>query len=280
VIIFIVIKKFPELIQIDADTLVETKEEKVKRRIIREKLERNFIIKVKGSVKKAQPWFKKIGIFAKRVFDKTLELERKYRKKLEPKTVAEREKIDNETEDLVKNGLELLAEEKFSEAERKFIDAVALDPKDIEAYQGLAELYWEQGKLDEAKQTYEYILKLNADNYDAYSHLGSIARTQGDLERARDCHLKSIELDSQAAVHYLDLAGVYQEREELDKAFECLEKAVGLEPNNPRNLDALLELSIMMGKKREAKEYLSRLIEVNPENQKIEEFNGRIKEMK
>ena len=280
VIIFIVIKKFPKLTQVDTETLPESKEEKAKDRIIKAKLERKLLVKVKSWFKKARPLADKLSVITKNIFNKTLELERAYRKKLEPKTLQEKEKVDAKTDDLVKSGEELLAQDKFVQAERKFIDAIALDSKDLEAYQGLAELYLEQDRVEEARETFEYILKINTDNYDAYSQLGSIAKAEGNLQKARDYHLKSIALDSQAAVHYLNLAEVYQEMEDLKKAFECLEKALGLEPNNPRNLDAILNLSIIMGDKKEARSYLKKLAAVNPENQKLEELGERIKEMK
>ncbi|MBI5621260.1 tetratricopeptide repeat protein [Candidatus Falkowbacteria bacterium] len=280
VIIAVVIKKFPQLTQIDVETLPETKAGETRERIVRAKLERNFFAKFRALSKRARPIGDRAVATFRTVFEATLALERKYREKLAPKTLAEKQKVDAKTEDLVKSGEELMAQDKFVEAERKFIDAIALDPHDSEAYGGLGALYWEQGKLDEARETFEHVLKLNADNYDAYAHLGNIARKQGKLENARDYQLKSIELDSQAVGHYLDLADVYEEMEELNSAFDCLQKALGLEPNNPRNLDAMVRLSIMMGKKEEAQTALKKLKEVNPDNQKLEELRKQIRGIK
>lgn len=280
VIIFIVIKKFPNLSQVDVETLPKVKEENTKKRIIRERLEREVLSRIRSSAKKLKPASDRMVLGFRNALNKTLEMERSYRKKLEqPRTHEEKQKIEAKTDDLVEEGEKLLSQNNFAEAERKFIDAIALDPKGLDAYKGLGELYFEQGKMTEAKETFEYILKLNADNYDAYSHLGNIALAQGNPEAARVMLLKSIELDSQAAVHYLDLAKTYRELDQSEEAYNALQKAVGLEPNNPRNLDALLDLSIILGKKKEAKDLLAKLTEVNPENQKIEEFKERIKQI-
>jgi len=280
IIIIVVVRKFPQLSQLDVKTIPQAREEQAKKRIIKEKLERDLLVQMRKGAKKLRPLLNKLILGFKNIFDRTLALERSYRQKLEPKTPQEQEKVDVKTDDLVKAGVKLLAEEKFSEAEKKFIDALTLDANDTEAYQGLGELYWQQGKLKEAKQTFEHILRLNADSYDAHSYLGNISLKEGNLEEAREHHQKSIELDSQAAVHYLDLAEVCRQLDDLEEAFNCLEKAVGLEPNNPRNLDAFIDLSIMMGKKKEAREALRTLKEVNPENQKIKEFESRIRKIK
>lgn len=280
VIIFIIVRKFPQLSNIDVETIPEEKQGAVRDRLVRERFRRNFLEPLKSLSKKTGPAFSAASRGFSKTYSKVLEMERNYRKKLEPKTPKEKKEIDKKTENLVSQGEELLGKNNFAEAERKFIDAIALDPKDAEAYHGLGELYWEQGKMTEARETFEFLLKLNAENYEVYSHLGNIALAQGDLERARDYQLKSIELDSAAAVHYLDLARVYKESGKMDEAYESLQKAAGLEPNNPRNLDALLDLSIMMGKKKEAKEALIKLKEVNSENQKIEEFEEKIVKMK
>ncbi|MFA6534402.1 MAG: tetratricopeptide repeat protein [Patescibacteria group bacterium] len=278
VIIFIVGRKFSKLAQINLETLPEVKASATKERIVRAKLERNILIPFRHFLKKAKPAAVVAGEIVRRLVEKTLEWEKKYSRPL--KTGGKTAETSAQKVALVAAGYDLLAAGKEAEAEKKFIDAIALDPQAVEAYHGLGELYWEQGKLAEAQETFEYIIKLNADNYDAHSHLGNIAAAKGDWAKARDYHQKSISLDSQAAVHYLDIARVYQEMGEPAKAYESLEKAVGLEPNNPRNLDALLNLSIMMNKKKEARDLLKKLREVNPENQKLDEFEGMIRKMK
>jgi Flp pilus assembly protein TadD len=79
---------------------------------------------------------------------------------------------------------------------------------------------------------------------------------------------------------FFEVADLYQEEGEEDKAREAYERAVELEPGNPRYIDGLLDMLIMMGKVKEAKENLRELKKANPDNNKIEEFEKRIKDMK
>ena len=280
VIIAVIARKFPQISSIDVTTIPQEKASQTKNRILLEKLSFQLHNHWRKAGRRLQPLAVTIAKGVKQSYHKATELERSYRRRLGPRTIKEQQKVDAKTQTLVDQARELLGREEFDQAEKKFIDAIALDHTDVEAYKGLGELYWQQGNLDDARQSFEHVLKLNADSYDALSHLGAIARQKGELPTAEGYFQKTIELDSQAAVHYLDLADVYKEMGDNDKAFGCLEKAVGLEPNNPRNLDALLDLSILMSKKQEAGEVYARLAVVNPDNQKLSEFAERIDAMR
>jgi hypothetical protein len=56
-------------------------------------------------------------------------------------------------------------------------------------------------------------------------------------------------------------------------------KALEIEPNNPRYLDTILEISIIKKDKVLANETYKRLKEVNPENQKLAEIKEEIAEL-
>ncbi|MFA5359104.1 MAG: tetratricopeptide repeat protein [Patescibacteria group bacterium] len=279
VVIIIIVKKFPALSNIDVNASSSGQDSLVKKRIVREKLRRNLVESSRKMAKKMKPTLEKIFGSFKTTYQNVLDLEKRYRAKVSAHTPQEKEKIIQQAGDLVSEGRKLTEEEEFEAAERKFIDAISLDHKNIEAYQGLGDLYWEKGKLDQAQETFEYIIKMNADNFDAYSRLGNIAIAQGDLEKARGYYLKSLELDSQAAVRYFDLANVYKESRDYSSAKDSLEKAVGLEPNNPRYLDSLIDICIIVGDKDEAKDTLAHLKKVNPENNKIKEFAKKIRDL-
>ena len=55
--------------------------------------------------------------------------------------------------------------------------------------------------------------------------------------------------------------------------------ALQAEPHHPKYLDYFLESSILVGDADAAREALSALEEVNPENAKLVEFRDRISEM-
>ena len=74
----------------------------------------------------------------------------------------------------------------------------------------------------------------------------------------------------------MSLAEVYRELEEEEKALQTAQRALLLAPNNPKILDFLINISIIMSDKELAADYLGRLKEINPENQKITEFMERL----
>ena len=62
----------------------------------------------------------------------------------------------------------------------------------------------------------------------------------------------------------------------MEDAKQNIQEALDLEPNNPRYLDLILDLSIMKKDKESALYYLEKLAEVNPENNKLNELSERI----
>ena len=242
VIIIIVIRKFPSLAAVDTNSVTKVKEAEVRNRIISDRLKRkilSIITKLKKIISPVKLWLKSLF---ENLYKKTIELEKKYQK--EKKGVSDegftdiRQKIKkllHEAETLVDN-------EDYIGAEKKFIEVVALDKKNIEAYRGLAEVYFKQKQFDQAEETLRYLLRWLPEDDFVYLQLGQIAQEKGND----------------------------------DLALEYLEKAVKLAPNHPKNLDHLLEICIILGKQSLAEETLKRLKIVNPENKKLEECKKRI----
>jgi len=279
VIGFIIGKKLPQITTLDVTGTPESRADLVKDKIVHERLMRSLTAISNKAVKFFSPGFKASKKVFTSLYDKVSELERKSRKKIQPRTPEEKEKVEKKIEEFLAAAEALAETENWKEAEGKYIDAIGLDPKNVEAYRGLADLYFMKGDLAKAKETFEYIIKLNSQDFDSYSHLGQIMAQQKDFKKAKEYQLKSVELDNQAALHYVDLAWTLRELGELKEAFEAAEKAVGLEPNNPRNLDLLAELSIMTGNKKAAGEAVDKLREVNPENEKIEKLEEQIRKI-
>ncbi|MEK7139112.1 MAG: tetratricopeptide repeat protein [Patescibacteria group bacterium] len=272
----VVARKFPQLAQLDPAALPEVRSDLVKDRLIRQKFTRVMSERLLAWQQQLRPYQQRVGQGVTALYRRLLELERRAKKKLEPTTPQQRAKVDQRTETLVEVGNRLLVEGKYIEAEQKFINALSLDARDVEAYQGLGELYTQQGNLEQAKETFEYILKINEDDFAAHSRLGNLALAQDKLEEARAHYLRSVELDAAAAVHHYDLGQVYQRQGELSAAHDAFQKAHGLEPRHPRYLDALLEVCILLGKKLEALTVYDQLAAVNPDNQKLPDLKERI----
>ncbi len=125
-----------------------------------------------------------------------------------------------------------------NELEQKYLEILSLDPKNIEAYEGLGEYYLNVGNYEYAKEIYMYLVKLDPRKID----------------------------------YYLDLYLCFEKLDDLEGGFKILEKAYKIEPKNPKIIDKLINVSIIRNDKPIAKKYLIELEEVNPDNAKISEY--------
>lgn len=278
VIIFIISKKLPLLATFDVSSIPEEKEAETKQKIMEERLER----KVKVFYNKVSPIFQIIGNFLARKLkdfsDALKDLEERYKKKVKKEILVTKDEFigqEKKLESLEKEAGDLLAIDEFAAAEKKYIDMISLDPKNINAYRGLGNLYIAQKNYTDAKQTFEHVLKLNKLDDEAYAGLGKIAEETGDFQTAKEDFIKSIDIKN-TAIHYFELAEVCLRMENFEEAVANLEKAIEFEPNNPKYLDLLLTISIDLKDSGRAFSLLKRLKEVNPENQKISEFEKQL----
>lgn len=241
-IILIIVRKFPILAAIDTKSIKSEQEAEIKEKIVASRLQRK-IVELKNAFKKIfLPVFSTIGVWFKNFYNKILELEKQYVKR-KPVTPLTQEEREQKIKTLFFSAEEFLKEGNLNMAEEKYIEIITLDHKNICAYKKLGVIYLEQKNFDHASQTFQHILKLNPN----------------DVETL------------------IDLALLQKQIGENKKALENFQKAVALEPTNPKNLDFLIEMSIILRKKDLAKRTLEKLREVNPENQKLDDFEERIK---
>ncbi len=239
-IIFVIIKKFPVLASINIESIKSEQEAIKKEKIVAERLSR----KISALGKFLYALLLPVGRFLKKVFlniyTKVLEWEKQYgKKKKKPVSLPDSE---GEIKTLFHEAEECLRTGKMEEAEQKCISIIALDHKNIEAYKKLGAVYVEQKNYENAFETFRHILKLDPN----------------DVETL------------------LDLGELYRERGENEAALESFKKAVEVEPGSPKNLDFLIDISIIVKNKDLAEKTLEKLREVNPENQKLAEFEERI----
>lgn len=131
-------------------------------------------------------------------------------------------------------------------AEQCFLDVITLDAHNLAAYEGLLRIYLARKSFKEAKEVLEFLAKLNSD----------------------------------AAGRYLfELAEALLQDGDKEGAWKYGVEAIHLEPANPKYLDFAVELAILKVQKKEGEKYLGKLKEVNPENAKIEELEGRLGEL-
>jgi len=275
-IIFIIIKKIPKLINVNLDNLPDFRTKIKKEEILKQRI-RNRLNKIlKYSKELLLPLNDNIKDYLKDYYQKLKKIEEDLKSKSYEKlnsSLSKSKLIDN----LIREAKESIAEEDYKEAESKLLDALKIDPHNQEVYKILADVYTEQKEYEEAKETLEYLLKLTHNNKAAvFSSLANLAKERGNLKEAEEEYLKSISLSSDNYIYFISLAEVYLELEEYKYALETAQRALILANNNPKILDFLINVSIIIQDKELASKYLDRLKEVNIDNKKIGYFNEKI----
>lgn len=272
-IITIIVRRFSNLAIIDVETIPREQEEKVKNKILKERLHRGskkYWDKIKPLLRGG--W----GHFRSKFYsllDKIKTLEIRHR----AKKIKKDSDIFVILPELLGRAREEIKKKSYREAERFLIEALSHDAKNVEAYRLLGEVYFEEKNYAQAKSTYEFIIKLSPDNEEATAALGRIAKLEGNLSAARDLYFKAVTLNDKNPYYYLELGMIFKSLENEELAFNNFLKANALEPNNPRTLDFLLETSIILKKRDIAENLLAKLREVNPENQKLKEFEEKMR---
>ena len=275
-IIFIIIKKIPKLINVNLDNLPDFRTKIKKEEILKQRISNRLNKILKYSKGLLLPLNDNIKDYLKDYYQKLKKIEEDLKSKSYEKLNSSLNKsklIDN----LIREAKESIAEEDYKEAESKLLDALKIDPHNQEVYKILADVYTEQKEYEEAKETLEYLLKLTHNNKAAvFSSLANLAKERGNLKEAEEEYLKSISLSSDNYIYFISLAEVYLELEEYKYALETAQRALILANNNPKILDFLINVSIIIQDKELASKYLDRLKEVNIDNKKIGYFNEKI----
>lgn len=245
VVVFEASKHARRLVLLDLDAMPEARQKVRKQSLIEDRLERKLGT-MRGAIKQStNPTWNKLVIWLKGLYQRLVILEQKYRHsaaKLRPKTQAEKERVRQRLALLVDEGTKLLEQSQYVEAEKKFIEVVSLDSKNVAAFEHLGEIYYYQKDFDHALETLSFAKRLNPKHDHIYLDMGMIRLEQGKYEAA----------------------------------MTDFKKAVDLSPNSPKNLDALLNAAVLAKKKYEATRAYEQLVKVNPENQKLPEYKTTV----
>jgi len=270
VIIIVVSRKFSVLAALDVASIPAEKEAKFKERIISNRLKRNIIKYWVKSTRVLTPLGQSAGSYLKSKLYKLYQAKDVYR--ADEKTDG-RGTIDQ----LFSQAEELKKRDDLDSAEKKYIEIIGADSKNLKAFEELSRIYFEKKEFEEAKQTLEYILKLREE--DINGDLLKKAEEKGGLDETGGGLLKTTGINKQDAQTYFSLAEVYRAMGKLTEAANVFKKALKIEPSNPRYLDTMLEISIIIKDKALSLDTYNKLLKVNPENNKLEEFKRQIDEM-
>ncbi|MFH1286567.1 MAG: tetratricopeptide repeat protein [Candidatus Magasanikbacteria bacterium] len=284
VLIIIIIQKFPQLTLLDVDNIPEVVAEKKKDTIIKKRIEKKSVEQRKAMKKFSKPILEML---------KKVQLQfRKYVGKVERNVVKERSgrilrrkesgkppKRVNDTKEILRYAKEMAEQGDLDLAEQKCISVIRIEPKNVEAFEILAEVYVGQKQFDEAKETYEFLLQLDPKHENAMIKLSEILEERGDVEGSLKLYENLVLQNPNISSRFAKMGDLFIQIGQYDTAYEAVIQASELEPENPKYLDMLTETSILSGKQEQAQEAYERLRMANPENQKLRSFRERIDKM-
>lgn len=147
----------------------------------------------------------------------------------------------------------LMRDVKWAEAEKRFLDVLALDPHQVEAYKGLGQIYLKQKLYPQAQETFSFIVKMKRADDATYAALADIEEAANHWHEAELHRLHAVEFGGKQACRHAELAQHYAETGDLVKAWPAAKRAIELEPNSPKYVEQVLDLAVRTGDAKEAR---------------------------
>lgn len=239
-------RKFSKLASLDLEAMPEHRQQLKKSSLVQQRLGRKLAVGKKGLQTVVAP----VATIGRKLFRGSVErlqkMEQRYQ--LAAKAIpsdSDKPVPQASVTKLLQEANSLLQEEKYHEAEKKYIAAIAIDTRSIEAYRGLATVYEAMKDLPHAIATLQFLEQLDPKDENIYRQLGEM----------------------------------YQQSNNYEDAMDAYEQALALGPNNPKNLDPFIEIAILNKLKYKAQSSLDKLKEVNPDNQKLQKYQEQIDQL-
>ena len=132
--------------------------------------------------------------------------------------------------DLISQGIGLMATENYEAAEKKFSAAIKENPKEKETYRHLGNAYANLQRYEEAIATFKKILYLDAKDAETFYAIGSIYILLEDKEKAIENYNKAESLGYDNAEMYEIMASVFLEEDDPAQALRNINRAIALSP--------------------------------------------------
>ena len=245
VVLFVLLRRMPQLRVLDVGTLSEERAKRVKETLILQRFNRLGSEKLGSVSKAANAGVKAISDLGRRATQRLYRLEQYYQR-LKKSSSTEGHATDPDAiKRLLAEADDFVREGEFIQAEKRYIEVVSHNPKNVDAYEGLGNMYFKNKQNDQAREALAFALRLSPEDASVHMSLADLDLVEGKPA---------------AAVAHL--------RESVEKR-----------PANPKYLDSYIEASLLAKLRSDAEKGIARLKAANPENQKIPGFEERLAEL-
>lgn len=273
VIVTLVGRRLPEIAALKLDDIPEAHAAQKKRQLLVSRLEARTQEVAKKGWQKTAGWREKLLENIDVAYSRLQTMDRKYRRNDDKLTKVEVVRDVLSEADLARSLNE------WRQAEQLYLDVVREDHRNLAAYIGLGHTYLGLEQLADAKESFAYAAKLGVSDSEVFASLAGVCDDLGQVEEAEIAYREAVRLSPDHSEYQLALGDLLFNHGDAGRAMLVFEELVQKEPANPRLLDRLIESAISSNNKKTATASLRKLKKVNQDNQKIADFEERIKHL-
>jgi len=155
----------------------------------------------------------------------------------------------------------------YSEAQRYYEKAAALEPDEAGPYVGLGVAALQVSKLEDAEIAFRVACRLDPKCAKAYTGLAMVAQQRGECSQSFDFYMRSLELDTDNITALLGLFQVSCTMGSFAKVTHYLEVYLQMHPGDKSVMFALAALYLKDGRTEQSKGMLLDLLALEPMNQ-------------
>jgi predicted O-linked N-acetylglucosamine transferase (SPINDLY family) len=126
--------------------------------------------------------------------------------------------------------------ERYQESQEMLLKSLEIEPSGSIQHYLLGKVLEKTGKTSQAIRAYQEAIALNPKLIDAYNDLGNILFQAGEIEEAESLYNQALVANPLHFGTHLNLGNVLMVRQKVDKAIATYENALKLSPNNPNIL--------------------------------------------
>lgn len=162
------------------------------------------------------------------------------------------------------------------EAIKLLVQAMAVDPANIEAHQKLAMLYMQKQMYSAAAALFKQLGELTGDAVH-YSNLGLALYQQQEFEAAKEAYQRAIVLDPSRPQRFVSLAQVYRSLDQLSNAIVAANKAHEMDKENIDFLFLIADLQMDSQNYDESANALKKIVDLDPDNLDAKNYLRKVK---
>lgn len=159
-----------------------------------------------------------------------------YDRQLKTSSTKDERTVDDsalkDTENLVKQGWDLLINDRIADAIYVATKATEKDGANSEAWALLAQAKYRWGEIEDSIYEYKKAIKLKPNEPDYYYELGGVYESEQRWQECVDNYLKASKISPNVTMYRASIGQVYLRLEMYNDAIPILESCVKEEPNN------------------------------------------------